>query len=320
MPSDSDPLRAELAAIDEEVSRAPPAKKAPKILPMFIAFIALASFSGVTWYAYTQGVRTGSEGAAPFLKPAGPAKVPPAEPGGLEVPNQDKLVYNRLNRRGDDKKVERLLPPPESPLPLPKGAVGSAAASPVKEPPLASPKLARPESPPVQTAKFPEPPKPPKSPEEQKKEAKTTEPPKPPQPPAAPAVSAPAPSAPPKAATPPVPPAPAAPTAAVKPPAPPKAPAGQPAAVKPPAPPGKGYRVQIGSMRSQASAERAWKITSGKHKDVLGGLSLHVQRAAVRGRGEFFRVQAGPLKDAAAARQACDTLKRRKVGCIIVRP
>jgi hypothetical protein len=316
MPSDSDPLRAELAAIDEEVSRAPPAKKAPKILPMFVAFVALASFGGVTWYAYTQGVRTGSEGAAPFLKPTGPAKVQPTEPGGLDVPNQDKLVYNRLDRRGDDKKVERLLPPPESPLPPPKGAVGSAAASPAKEPPLASPKLARPDSPPEQTAKFPEPPKPP---EKQKKETKTTEPPKPPQPPqptAAPAA--------PKAATPTVPPPPAAPTAAVKPPAPPKAPAAQPAtsatAVKPPASPGKGYRVQIGSMRSQASAERAWKITSGKHKDVLGALSLQVQRAKLQGRGEFFRVQAGPLKDAAAARQVCTTLKQRKVGCIIVRP
>ena len=32
------------------------------------------------------------------------------------------------------------------------------------------------------------------------------------------------------------------------------------------------------------------------------------------------RVQAGPLKDLAAARRICDALKQKKVGCLVIRP
>jgi len=37
-------------------------------------------------------------------------------------------------------------------------------------------------------------------------------------------------------------------------------------------------------------------------------------------KGVFYRVQAGPLADAAAAERLCAELKERKQGCIVVKP
>ncbi len=50
-----------------------------------------------------------------------PLRVRPAVPGGLVVPNQDTEIYPRaLQRGGAERRVEVLLPPPESPKPLPR--------------------------------------------------------------------------------------------------------------------------------------------------------------------------------------------------------
>jgi hypothetical protein len=109
-------LREELAALDQEIGTAPPSgRQMHKAIPVAIAFLALFSFGGMTWYAYNQGILEGSEEAAPYLKPSGPLKIAPSSPGGVEVPNRDKFVYNRLENREEDQKVERLLPPPEQP-------------------------------------------------------------------------------------------------------------------------------------------------------------------------------------------------------------
>jgi hypothetical protein len=37
-------------------------------------------------------------------------------------------------------------------------------------------------------------------------------------------------------------------------------------------------------------------------------------------RGIFYRIQAGPVADAAAAERTCNELKRRGVGCLLVKP
>jgi cytoskeletal protein RodZ len=44
-----------------------------------------------------------------------PIKVKPQERGGMDVPNQDKLVYERMGAKTADQQPERLLPPPEQP-------------------------------------------------------------------------------------------------------------------------------------------------------------------------------------------------------------
>lgn len=44
-----------------------------------------------------------------------PYKVRPDDPGGLQVENQDKLVYERLNGANSEPGAENILPPPEMP-------------------------------------------------------------------------------------------------------------------------------------------------------------------------------------------------------------
>jgi cell division septation protein DedD len=66
-----------------------------------------------------------------------PIKAKPDERGGMEVPNQDKLIYERMGAKKDDQKIERLLPSPEQPSPPP--AKTAAAASPAAVPSAAKP-------------------------------------------------------------------------------------------------------------------------------------------------------------------------------------
>src|SRR3546814_8204050 len=43
----------------------------------------------------------------------------------------------------------------------------------------------------------------------------------------------------------------------------------------------QGYKVQIGSMRSEAAARKQWQVQSAKHKDLLGDLTLDIDRAEI---------------------------------------
>lgn len=109
--------------------RDPPSRS--RALGAFLATFALAAFAGVVWYAYDRGLQAGSEATAPLIQAdPSPIKVRPEQPGGLEVPNQDKLVYGAL-RPGQDRgeTVERLLPPPEAPVepPQPEPSTDTAA-------------------------------------------------------------------------------------------------------------------------------------------------------------------------------------------------
>ena len=82
--------------------------------------VALAGSSAIMWYAYNQGRAPSGEAVVPLIRAErGPIKVRPEQPGGMEVPHQDKLVYERLEPATDTPRVERLLPPPETPVALP---------------------------------------------------------------------------------------------------------------------------------------------------------------------------------------------------------
>lgn len=177
--------------------------------------------------------------------------------------------------------VEQLLPPPETPLPRPTPPEPPAAAEPTPPQAAAQPPAAAP-------------------PQEK------------PEPPSTPAAAAP-PSPPPSAAA--APPSPA-------PPAPERKMAR--AAAPPPAPAaptnGKGYRLQLGSVRTPAAAKEEWDRLKSEQGDLLGALEFNAARADLGARGIYYRIQAGPIADAAAAERECNELKRRGVGCILVKP
>ncbi len=56
-----------------------------------------------------------------------------------------------------------------------------------------------------------------------------------------------------------------------------------------------------------------------RNADLLGGLTLTVERADLGEKGVFYRVQAGPVADEAAARKLCAALGERKQACLVVR-
>lgn len=71
----------------------------------------------------------------------GPVRVPPTEPGGLDIPHRDKLVLQRVPGAEEDPRRERLLPPPEEPLPPPREEPVAAYQPPAEStPPPPSPR------------------------------------------------------------------------------------------------------------------------------------------------------------------------------------
>lgn len=114
-----DPTSEPRPRLDQGEPRRPP-RRVRRYLALFLFAGAVAG----VWYVLDQGlvrVEFGELGEPPLIKAEpGPTKIRPAEPGGMEVPNQDKLVYGTLNPEEAEGVVERLLPPPQEPLPKPE--------------------------------------------------------------------------------------------------------------------------------------------------------------------------------------------------------
>ena len=66
-------------------------------------------------------------------RPQAAVKVQPSEPGGMEILNQDKSVYDIIERKDNEPKTENLLPPPEQPkLPIVVAEQPAMKAEPIK--------------------------------------------------------------------------------------------------------------------------------------------------------------------------------------------
>jgi len=80
------------------------------------------------------------------------------------------------------------------------------------------------------------------------------------------------------------------------------------------------YRVQIAAYPSAQMAASRWERLVGKHKDLIGRLEWYVEKVErINGRGPFYRLQLGPLKNRKAAKELCAKLGKRKVSCLFVR-
>jgi cell division septation protein DedD len=86
-----------------------------------------------------------------------------------------------------------------------------------------------------------------------------------------------------------------------------------------PAPSAGGFRVQIAATKDEATAHKEWQRIQAAHSDLLGALGLTIERADLGERGVFFRIQAGPIPDRAAADKLCAALKAAIGGCIVVK-
>jgi cell division septation protein DedD len=211
-----------------------------------LAIGLMAIFAGALWLAYQARSHHAGPGAVPLIRAdRTPAKVKPTSPDGMHISDQNMLIYNE-----SEPKVERLLPPPEQPLPRP-----APPPAPVAAPPASAAQSG------AQTPTTP---------------------------------AAPAPTS--------VPAVPAKSTAA---------------AAAPPA--GKEIRVQLGALRSADLAEREWQRLKHANGDILGKLPASPVRADLGEKGIFYRIEVGPLASPEAAAQLCGELKKRDVGCMLVR-
>ena len=256
-------------------------------LPLLIvlALLVLAMFGGVVWLAYTQGVARG-RGETPILAAAnGPERVAPPQGGSNTVPYQGFKIY------------EQPAPPDDSADAAPPAAAAPAQLAP--PPPLkqtaAAPDKMAAEKPAAAAKPAPTPAaQPPKSMAALIQQA-NSEPPKP-------AAKAPAKPA--------APPAPAAATGA------PRPLGGQMAAAAPAAMTSGAYVLQIGSYKSQADAEAAWKSYKARHAGLLSGYSDNIQQADLGEKGTWYRLRIGGFSDKEVATALCDRLKADGGACI----
>ena len=356
MPSDRDlKVTASDAPEFEPVAPEPPKRRLG-----WKVFVFLVVAGAGAWSYYGDQLKQlwrGGQGDIPLIKAdPGPIKVRPESPGGLRVPDRDKLVYDRIQGKppkggegegpSEDRGPERLLPPPEQPLPKPtaakpkslKAETLAGKTQPKPQPkPKTKPVAKVPTIKDVKTAKRPAPPPPPPAPpaapkttspvvaaakrlskpkaETQASAAKQTPTAKKQPPEPKPPASAPTPTVSPAKPPPTVPAAPK--KTAAKTPDPQPKPETKPG----PIPKSRAYLVQLAAARSPQGARTEWTRLRSKHLDLLGDLGLTVTKADLGpARGIYYRLRAGPISDEAEARRLCKRLAERQVGCLIIKP
>ncbi len=76
--------------------------------------------------------------------------------------------------------------------------------------------------------------------------------------------------------------------------------------------------MQLAAGKSEASVQKEWAALQKAHPDLLGALSLHIERVDKGASGIFYRLQAGPLADKTAAKELCASLKQKGQDCLVV--
>ena len=298
------------------------------------------------------GAQKAADGGIPVIRAeAGPNKVAPQNPGGVDIPNQNKEIYERaqpataantrvVNREEQPIDVQavaratpRVIPlaPPETPAPAPQAAEAPAAPTPAPPAngaaaaPAAAPASALGEPRRVRTiAVRPDgtiagaPPAPaPAAPAAVASAPPAEAAPAPQRTAALPAAPRPQPQSPvrPQSAAAPAA-SPAAPAAAT--PAPAPAPVAVAVRSDASAPAGSGFMVQLGAPGSEAEARATFNALQRRFGEQLGGQSPVIRRADVGNGRTVYRLRVGPFsRDEAVER--CEALRAAGGQCFIAR-
>lgn len=89
-----------------------------RYVPPLILISVLGGFISLAIYAYKAGGQNVAEGELMVIEAdKTPMKEAPADPGGMQFPNQDKTIFETFAANGTSQpKVERVLPTPEEPI------------------------------------------------------------------------------------------------------------------------------------------------------------------------------------------------------------
>ncbi len=316
-------------------------------IKLLAVLVGISVILGGAWIGFGPRIMAmiGGEGAdvPTIAADAAPVKVRPESPGGMQVPNQGRLVYGVVDGTASQPRIERLLPSAEKPVAVedvltrpvpetntvvtgsaPRGSADIAASAVTDEAPrrleppqrqvAATPSeadvsnLAGP--PPVASAPSP-------APVEVAQAPAPTAPAAPRQIVTETASAPPVPSSEPPVATTqpqaaPAAPAPAAPTQTAR---------AAPAPAAPTTDLGQTFRVQLAASRSEPAVKSEWDRLRRRHIDLLGDLQLQVTRIDLGAtKGVFYRLRVGPLENETTAKALCERLKQRKLGCLVVKP
>lgn len=314
-------------------------KKGGKAVKFLVVTTVLGAIAGGAWY--WAGMGSQSDEGLPLVRAGdGPTKLRPLEPGGMEIPNRDKTVYDRVSGADTNSvKVERLLPRPEEPvsveevlekasetppLPAQTDMNGEQAETPSMEsveqtaPPL-PPQINDPNAPlPLVKRRAPELQAADKQALDDKiaetlQEETTAKAVAAPVAPIAPVVPkpvskieeakkvAPAPTK----------------VSHVAPTPKPQAPVQQVSTDKTNT--SNGYVLQLLSSKNKSGVEAEWTRIQKKNADLLKNLPANIVKADLGDKGVYYRLRLGPVAQAQTAKNYCSELKKRKVGCFIVR-
>ena len=209
-----------------------------------------------------------------------PYKERPAEPGGMKIPDQDKMVYERLRSDDMDTNVERLFPEAETPVEpvIVKKEVEPVPVMTQEGQILGAPTFV------------------PESAEQMELEVISTR---------QKAMKMDA--------------VPQKPVVETKPVQPASTKASQGTKVAPSMPAGQTWHVQLISLPSKAGAEKAWPKILKANSSLLSGLPHDIVAAEIKGKGTFYRLRVGSFKTRDEAKSLCDKLKARKQDCTLTK-
>lgn len=261
----------------------------------FALLVALMVLAVVAWFVFQDDGdgRVAQDGqSAPIVRaPDGPDRERPEDPGGVEIPDRDKQVYDTFKpadeRTGEA--VERLLPAAEAPLAEPEPAPKPDAA---EEAPAAA---AADDGGDLDTVVV-----------EDRAEHVIDE------------GAADAPAADEDGSAPAPPPARPAGVRAEAEAAPAAKPAPAPEKAAAPKPAEGPWQVQLAALRAEADAMATWKRISGKHAKLLDGMQPAVTRADTSN-GVFYRLRVGGFASRGEADAFCARLKAAGQDCIAAR-
>lgn len=257
-----------------------------------VSGIALAAVVG--WFVLSPRYADAPDAELPVIRrPQNAVKIQPAEPGGMEILNQDKSVYDIIEKKDTSAPVvENLLPPPEEPqLPViaaqPETTVADRVTAQI-QPTIVEEKA-------EEIIRVAEAPKP-QPVQEPKAEPAPV--------PLSQAAAEPAPAP--------------APEPVVRPepqhaPQPKAAPAPQP---QPKAAAAGSWQVQLMSSPNKTAIDSAWKNLVKKYP-VLNGQPHEIETADLGSKGTFYRLKAGAFADRAGADNLCNDLKALGGSCIV---
>ncbi len=258
---------------------------------VFVGAVSGVVLAGIVgWFVLSPQYGSGTAPEIPVIRrPQTAVKIQPSEPGGMEILNQDKTVYDIIDKKADggQKVVENLLPPPETP-----------------QLPVITPEVPAPEMPAPVSSNAPQPPQ-----EEVIARAeqivKVVE--KAPEPVAV--KSEPVETTLPSIAE-----------AAAKTPADEvKIPAKtevKTAVAAPKAAPNGVWQVQLMSSPNKKAIEKSWSTLSNKY-NVLSGVSYEIETADLGAKGIFYRLKAGAYADKTEADALCKEIKNMGGTCIV---